>query len=66
MHAEGGGLRVVALPNAYEQSCSTTLCIGRVSWTWHSPTESCNSVGCISPQDVQVGLVRIGAEIEAA
>lgn len=66
LHANGECSRVIASADAHEQCSCAAPCFREVPQARHSPAESCHGLGCIPPEKMQIRLVRIGTEIEAA
>ena len=61
-----GPSRVIASANAHEQGSCAAVRTREVPQARHSPTKGCHGVGSTPPQQVQIRLVRIGTEVEAA
>ena len=66
LHAVEECLRVVASAYAHEQCSCAALSFREVPQARHSPAKSSHSVGSISPQEMEIRLVRIAAKVEAA
>ena len=57
--------RVVASLYAHKDSGSAILTLSKAVWAWHSSTDGCHGVGRMSPDQLQIWLVRIGAHVIA-
>ena len=58
--------RVVASLYAHKDRGRAALTLRNAIWVWHSCTDGCHGMGRLSPHQLQIRLVRIGAQVVAA
>ena len=58
--------RVVASRYAHKECGSAALTLSKTIWVWDGSTDGCHGVWRLPPYQLQIWLVRIGAQVKAA
>lgn len=61
-----GASRVVASRYAHKDCGSAALTLSKAIWVWDGSTDGCHGVWRLPPYQLQIWLVRIGAQVIAA